>query len=60
MKTTTPIQICIRRFLTDRYAYREQPDYLPELIVFGLILIAVTWPLFSVANAMSITMAFGR
>ena len=31
------MRIRARRFLTDRYAYRERPSYLVELLAFGII-----------------------
>jgi len=48
MKTTNPLRICASRFFSNRYANRERPDYLVELVAFGIILIAVT---LSLANA---------
>jgi hypothetical protein len=56
MKETTPTRIKIRRFITDRYAYRARPDFLPELIAFAVILAVVTWPLFLVASAFAGTL----
>ena len=53
MKTTTSIRIRASRFLTDRYAYRERPNYLAELAVFGIIVITAIWPILSLANAMA-------
>jgi len=50
MKSTTPIRIRASRFLTDRYAYRERPDYLIELVAFGIVLITA---LLSLANAVA-------
>jgi hypothetical protein len=54
MKTMISTRTRASRFLSDRYAYREQPNYLPELVVFGIIVITATWPIFSLANAMAI------
>jgi hypothetical protein len=51
MKPTTLMRIRISRFFTDRYAYRERPDYLIELVAFGLVVIAAT---VSLANAMTV------
>ena len=56
MKETTPTRIRIRRFITDRYAYRAKPDFLPELVAFGLVLIVVAWPMFLLAHAMAGTL----
>ena len=49
MKPTTPMRIRASRFLTDRYAYRERPDYLIELVAFGIIVITA---ILSLSNAM--------
>ena len=49
MKPTTPIRIRASRFLTDRYAYRERPGYLVELVAFGIIVITAV---LSLAHAM--------
>jgi len=56
MKSTTPARIRVRRFITDRYAYRTQPNYLSELLVFGVIAITALWPIFALVNAMAGTL----
>ena len=53
MKPTTSMRIRVARFFTDRYAYRERPDYLIELVAFGII---VTTAILSLANAMTATL----
>jgi hypothetical protein len=50
MKPTTSMRIRVSRFLSDRYAYRERPDYLIELVAFGIIVISA---IVSLANAMA-------
>ena len=50
MKPTTSMRIRASRFPTDRYAYRERPDYLIELVAFGIIVIT---EILSLANAMA-------
>ena len=42
MKTTNSLRSRASHFFSDRYACRERPDSLVELIAFGIILIAVT------------------
>jgi len=42
MKATNPLRICASRFFSNRYASKERPDYLVELVAFGIIIIAVT------------------
>jgi len=56
MKSTTPTRIRIRRFITDRYAYRTKPDYLPELVAFGIIVLIALGPLFFLASAFAGTL----
>jgi len=56
MKETTPTRIRIRRFITDRYAYRTKPDFLPELVAFAAVLAIVAWPLFLLAHAFAGTL----
>jgi hypothetical protein len=56
MKSTTPTRIRIRRFITDRYAYRTKPDYLPELVAFGIIVLIALGPLFFLARAFAGTL----
>jgi hypothetical protein len=53
MKSTTPMQIRVRRFLTDRYAYSADPNYAFELVAFGLIVATAFWPILVVAGAMA-------
>ena len=56
MKSTTPTRIRIRRFITDRYAYRTQPDYLPELVAFGIIVLVAFGPMVLLASAFAGTL----
>jgi hypothetical protein len=50
MKLTTSMRIRASRFLTDRYASRERPDYLIELVAFGIIVISAV---LSLTNAIT-------
>jgi len=52
MKTTNSLRLRASRFFSNRYAYRERPDYLVELVAFGIIVIAVT---LSLGNAITTT-----
>jgi hypothetical protein len=42
MKTTNLLRIGASRFFSNRYAGRERPEHLVELVAFGIIVIAVT------------------
>jgi hypothetical protein len=53
MKTTNSLRVRASRFFSDRYAYRERPDYLVELVAFGIIVITVT---LSLADALATTL----
>jgi hypothetical protein len=54
METTNSIRARASRFFSDRYAYRTQPDYLSELIGFGIIVFIAVWPIILLANAMAL------
>ncbi len=54
MEPHIPMRGRIARFLSDRHAYGERPDYLPELIVLGIVIIAAAWPILSLASAMEL------
>ena len=54
MDPTTPLRVRVARFLSERYVHRERPNYIPELIVLGLVIIAAAWPMLSLAAAMAL------
>ena len=56
MKSTTPRRMRVRRFITNRYAYRAQPNYLSELVTFGVIVLTVFWSMFVLAEAIAGTL----
>ena len=47
------MRIRARRFITDRYAYRTDPNYAFELVAFGLVVATACWPMVVVASAMT-------
>jgi hypothetical protein len=54
METTKSMRVRAARFLSDRYAYRTQPNYLSELVAFGIVVVIATWPMFLLASAMAL------
>ena len=50
MKPTTSMRIRTSGFRAHRYAHREQPDSLIELVAFGIIIITA---ILSLTNAMA-------
>jgi hypothetical protein len=53
MEPTTSLRTRLSRFLSDRYVQRERPNYLPEFVILGLIVIAAIWPILSLVAAMA-------
>jgi hypothetical protein len=53
METTNSLRVRASHFFSDRYAYRAQPDYLSELVAFGMIVFIAAWPIILLANAMA-------
>jgi len=43
------------RFLSERYAQREQPSVAAELILFAVIVLTATWPMFTLAHALGLS-----
>jgi hypothetical protein len=57
MKPATPFTwLSVRRFITDRYAYRTEPNSLPELIALGVIVLSAFWPIVLLARTMAGTL----
>ena len=56
METTKSMRVRASRFLSDRYAYRAQPNAAGELVAFGIIVLIAMWPMFLLANAMAPTL----
>jgi hypothetical protein len=42
------------RFLSERYLQRERPSSFAELFLFAAIVVTATWPMFSLAHAMTL------
>jgi hypothetical protein len=55
METANSLAIRVSRFFSDRYAYRTQPEYLSELVAFGMIVFIAVWPIILVAHAMAVS-----
>jgi hypothetical protein len=53
MKTINSLQVRASRFLSDRYAYKAEPNYLSEFVAFAVIAAIVTWPILLLADAMA-------
>jgi len=56
MEPTNSMRVRAARFLTDRYAYRTQPNYLSELVAFGIVVLIAVWPMLLLAGVMALTL----
>ena len=54
MELNNSILFRVSRFFSDRYAYRAQPDHLPDLFAFATIVLIAVWPVILVANALAV------
>ena len=52
MEKTLPIRVRISRFFEERYVQRAQPQFLPELVLFAIIVVVSVWPMFSLPGLM--------
>jgi hypothetical protein len=55
LDTTTSMRLRAFRFMSERYMQRERTSFAAEFILFVLIVITATWPMFSLAQAMSLS-----
>jgi hypothetical protein len=53
MKTTNSMRVRASRLLSDRYAYRAQPNYVCELVAFAIIVVTAIWPVFLLAISLN-------
>lgn len=54
MKDSKPLLTRLRRFISDRLAYRETPNhYVSELIAFGILAFIAGWPIVVMADTMA-------
>ena len=42
------------RYLSERYAQRERPSTVAESLLFALIVLISSWPMFTLAHVMSL------
>ena len=52
LDTKTSLRLRAFRFLSARYAQRERPSVVAEFILFAIIVLTATWPMFTLAHAM--------
>lgn len=47
----TPMRLRAFRFVSKRFAQRERPSVVAEFLLFALIALTATWPMFTLAHA---------
>ena len=51
----TSMRLRAFRFLSERYAQRERPSVVAEFLLFALIVLTATWPMFTLAHALGLS-----
>jgi hypothetical protein len=54
LDSKTSMRLRAFRFLSERYAQRERPGAAAEFILFALIVLTATWPMFTLAHALGL------
>jgi hypothetical protein len=55
LDTKTSMRLRAFRFLSERYVQREWPNVAAEFILFALIVLTATWPMFTLAHALGLS-----
>ncbi|HEY2800867.1 MAG TPA: hypothetical protein VGI85_09750 [Chthoniobacterales bacterium] len=50
----TSLRLRAFRFLSERYTQRERPSVAAEFLLFAVIVLAATWPMFTLAHALAL------
>lgn len=48
------LQLRTFRFLSERYARRERPSVAAEYLLFAVIVLAATWPIFTLVHVLEL------
>jgi hypothetical protein len=51
----TSLRLRAFRFLSERYAQRERPSVVAEFVLFAVIVLTATWPMFTLAHALGLS-----
>ena len=52
LDSNIPLRTRVYRFLSERYARRERPSQVAELVLLAVIVLVTTWPMFTLADAL--------
>ncbi len=51
----TSMRLRVSRFLSERYAQREQPGVATEFVLLALIVLTAIWPMLTLAHALGLS-----
>jgi len=54
LDSKTSLRTRISRFISERYAQRERPSVAAEFILFAVIVLVSTWPMFTLAQVLGL------
>ena len=55
LDSKTSLRLRAFRLLSERYAQRERPSVAAEFILFAVIVLLSTWPMFTLVHAMGLS-----
>jgi len=55
LDSKTSMRLRTFRFVSERYAQRERPNVAAEFILFAVIVLTATWPMFTLAHALGLS-----
>jgi hypothetical protein len=55
LDSKTSLRLRAFRFLSERYAQQERPSVAAEFILFAVIVLTATWPMFTLAHALGLS-----
>ena len=54
LDSKTSLRLRAFRFLSERYTQRERPSVAAEFLLFAVIVLTATWPMFSLVQALAL------
>jgi hypothetical protein len=55
LDSKTSMRLRAFRFVSERYVQRERPNVAAEFILFAVIVLTATWPMFTLAHALGLS-----
>ena len=55
LESKTSLRLRAFRFMSERYTQHERPSVAAEFILFAVIVLTATWPMFTLAHALGLS-----